>query len=255
MNKALALLRMLPATQSLAPSLSSNPRPLLQLLPTISSSNPLTSFSRRRFAESKTDEEVNRERTLGVPKETLEDTQDCFQLWKAWGEHCNSTTAAQIGSIVQMPNSKLQHWLTLFILEVRRQDISVFPPASLHHITAGLMRHLRWNGRSQVNLFRDCVFFCDFRASLNAETSRSAHRSQRGAVVEQRSPRRCHSTELARHTCILQRTVFFCIEWEGAPTAEKLTLSNTGECQGERPYLCYTEDISKNHPEGLKGKA
>ena len=48
---------------------------------------------------------------------------------------------------------------------------------------------------------------------------------------------------------------FFYIEWEGAPTAEKLTLSNTGECQGERPYLCYTEDISKNHPEGLKGKA
>ena len=44
----------------------------------------------------------------------------------------------------------------------------MFPPASLHHITAGLMRHLRWNGRPQVNLFRDCDFH-DFRASLNAE--------------------------------------------------------------------------------------
>ena len=56
----------------------------------------------------------------------------------------------------------------LFILEVRKQDGSVFPLASLHHITAGLMRHLRWNGRPQVDLFRDCDFH-DFRASLNAE--------------------------------------------------------------------------------------
>ena len=67
-----------------------------------------------------------------------------------------------------MSNSKLQHWLVLFILEGRKQDGSVFPPASLHHITAGLIRHLKWNGRSQVNLFHDCDFH-DLRASLNAE--------------------------------------------------------------------------------------
>ena len=110
---------------------------------------------------------MRRERTLGVPKKTFEDTKYCFQLWEAW-EHRNTTTAVQIGSIVQMSNSELQHWLTLFILEVRKQDGSVFPLASLHHITAGLMRHLRWNGRPQVDLFRDCDFH-DFRASLNAE--------------------------------------------------------------------------------------
>ena len=41
-------------------SLSSNPWPLLKLLPTSSSSNPPTSSSRRRFAELKTDEEEHR---------------------------------------------------------------------------------------------------------------------------------------------------------------------------------------------------
>ena len=70
-----------------------------------------------------------------------------------------------------MSNSELQHWLTLFTLEVRKQDGSVFPPASLHHSTAGLMRHLGWNGRSQVNLFRDCDLH-DFRTLLYAEMKR-----------------------------------------------------------------------------------
>ena len=56
----------------------------------------------------------------------------------------------------------------LFILEVRKQDGSVFPMASLHHITAGLMRHLRWNGRPQVDLFHDCDLH-DFGASLDTE--------------------------------------------------------------------------------------
>ena len=44
----------------------------------------------------------------------------------------------------------------------------MFPLASLHHITAGLLSHLRWNGRPQVNLFRNWDFH-DFRASLDTE--------------------------------------------------------------------------------------
>ena len=51
------------------------------------------------------------------------------------------------------------------------------------------------------------------------------------------------------------RLFFFCIEeWEGAPTAEKLTLSNTDNRTPRREALSslYTQDISKNHPGGLK---
>ena len=62
------------------------------------------------------------------------------------------------------------------------------------------------------------------------------------------------TTELARHSYLLQQTVFCIEEWEGAPTAEKLTLSNTGNRTPRREALSslYTEDISKNHPGGLK---
>ena len=59
----------------------------------------------------------------------------------------------------------------MFTLEVGKQNNSVFPLASLHHITAGLMRHLRWNGRPQVDLFHDCDFH-NFGASLDTVMKR-----------------------------------------------------------------------------------
>ena len=48
----------------------------------------------------------------------------------------------------------LQHWLTHLILEICKQDGSPFPPNSLHHITAGLMRYLRWNSKPEIDIFR-----------------------------------------------------------------------------------------------------
>ena len=52
--------------------------------------------------------------------------------------------------------------------------------------------------------------------------------------------------EFARHSCILQQTVFCIEEWEGAPTAEKLTLSNTGNRAPRREALSllYTQKTS-----------
>ena len=55
--------------------------------------------------------------------------------------------------------------------------------------------------------------------------------------MEQRSPRRHHSTELARHSYLLQQTVFCIEEWEGAPTGEKLTLLNRGNRTPRREAL------------------
>ena len=96
----------------------------------------------------------------------------------------------------------------LFILEVRKPYGSMLPPANLHHITAGLMRHLQWNGKYKLT----CSVTVTFVTSLNAEmkrlqreevgsqeeTSISAHRSQqRGADVKQRILRIPHSTDFA----------------------------------------------------------
>ena len=73
--------------------------------------------------------------------------------------------------------------------------------------------------------------------------------------MEQRSPRRCHPQSLLDTVIFYNGLFFFCIEeWKGAPTAEKLTLSNTGNRTPRREALSslYTQDISKNHPGDLK---
>ena len=163
-----------------------------------------------------------------------------------------------------MSNSELQHWLALFILEVGKQDGSIFPPASLHHITAGLMRHLRWNGRSQVNLFCD---FHDFWASLNAEMKKlewegvEAKKRQAEVLTEPNEELMWSKGLLGDatpqslvDTVIFYNGLYFALRSgkEHRQLRSSRCQIEVIECQGERPYLCYTEDIFKNHPGGLK---
>ena len=76
-----------------------------------------------------------------------------------------------IGTITEMSNRELQHWLTRFILEIHKQDCSPFPPNSLHHIAVGLMRYLRWNGKPEIYIFHNSNFMA-FWVSLDAEMKR-----------------------------------------------------------------------------------
>ena len=157
----------------------------------------------------------------------------------------------------------------LFILEVRKQDGSVFPLASLHHITAGLMRHLRWNGRLQVDLFRDCDFH-DFRASLDTGMKRlqregiGAKKRQAEVLTEANEELMWSKGLLGNATpqSLLDTVVFYNRLFSALRSGKEHRQLRSSPCQvqvierqGERPYLRYTEDISKNHPGGLKGNS
>ena len=267
---------MFPATQSLAPpfhpthhhfssSFSNLPTSSSSNPPTSSSSNPPTSSSRCRFAEPKTDEEVHRERTLWVSKKTFEDTQYCFRLWEAWKEHRNIATAVQIGSIVQKSNSELQHWLTLFIQKAGRQHVSTGKLAP-HYCWFDDTPQVEWKAPSRplpwlwLSWLSGFTRHRDAKASAGGsfsqkETSRSAHWSQQGADVEQRSPRRYHSTELARHSFFYNGPYFALRSgkqhWQLRSSRSEIQVI---ERQGERPYLCYTEDIFQESPRRPKMK-
>jgi hypothetical protein len=58
----------------------------------------------------------------------------------------------------------------------------MYPPNTLHHLVAGLLRHMRGNGR-QVDLFQD-PGFSTFRASLDAEMKRMS-REGVGSKIKQ----------------------------------------------------------------------
>ena len=103
-----------------------------------------------------------------VPKKNHEDTKYCVNLWEEWRNHRLQHTTATIPLLLEMTNTDLQHWMTRFIMEVRKKDGSIFPPNTLHHIRCGIMRHLRTNGKPALDFFKDPEF-ADFRASIDAE--------------------------------------------------------------------------------------
>ena len=152
--------------ESLLPSFSTTAQIIPALPPSLS--HPTTSSSLQcYFAPAKTD--IEEARRSGIPKKTLENTRYCLNLWKEWITYRHQTTSDTIMTEIEnMTNHQLEHWLTWFVLEVRKKDGCVYPPASLHHICAGLMRYFRWNGKPETEIFKDSQF-ANFRATLDGE--------------------------------------------------------------------------------------
>ena len=69
-----------------------------------------------------------------------------------------------------MDAHSLQHWMTHFILEVRKKNSEEYPPNTLYHLVCGIMRFLRQNGK-QMDFFKDDIF-ANFRSSLDGEMKR-----------------------------------------------------------------------------------
>ena len=64
----------------------------------------------------------------------------------------------------------LQHWITRFILEVRKNG-EEYPLITLHHLVCDILRFLRQSGKPQLDFFKDDVF-AGFRSSLDGEMKR-----------------------------------------------------------------------------------
>ena len=103
---------------------------------------PTSSSRNCKFAASKTDEDISRERLQGVPLKTQEDTKYCVSVWKEWCAHQAETYGDSIPALEDISISEFQHWLICFILEVRKRDGTEFTPQSLYHLCTGLQRFL-----------------------------------------------------------------------------------------------------------------
>ena len=123
-----------------------------------------------RFAAPLTEGEIVEVRQAGIPEKTKRDTRYCLNTYTAWKTHTEKMSNTTITPLEKMSKQEIAHILTRFVLEVRKKDGSVYPANSLHHIIAGLQRHIRASG-CQVDLFKEEVFG-DFRSSLDAEMKR-----------------------------------------------------------------------------------
>ena len=254
----------------LSSSSASGPPSIPNPLPTSSSlySAANQALPLYRYALPKTDEEVNESRISSIPKKTLDDTKYCFKLFEDWRKQRQEATGGVIGNLCTLPDSQIQHWMSRFILEVRKRDGNVYTPNTLHHITAGVMRHLRWNGRPDIDFFRDSQY-SDFRQSLDAEMKRlqslgiGSKKKQAEVLTEADEDLLWAKGLLGGKTpkMLLDTVVFYNGLYFALRSGREHRQLRHSPCQievmekpGERPYLLYHEDTSKNHPGGLKGR-
>ena len=185
--------------------------------------------------------------------------------WRYYREISSGTV---IPAIDELDLPILASHLSNFILEVRKKNGDEFPPNSLHHIISGLQRHLRFNGKPAVDFFNDTAF-ADFRMNLDAEMKR-LQRKGLGLKKRQAEPLTLEEEELLWNKGLLGSTnpqvlvdtmLFMNGLYFALRSGDEHRQLRFDPCQielieqaGQRSYLKYTEDISKNRPGGLKGR-
>ena len=220
-----------------------------------------------RFAQPKTDVDVRKAKQAAVCDKTQQDTKWCVNIWNLWREQRNPSNG--IPPVIDAQNLEaLPQWLSRFILEVRKRTGDPYPPETLYHIVCGLVRHIKI-GRADVDFFNDKIF-ADCRTILDSEMKRlrKAGIKTKGLKAEplsldeeellwKRGILGDHSPDALLNTVFFQIGINFALR----SGAEHRALRHGENCQivvveqtGQRPYLQYTEDCSKNNQGGLQGR-
>ena len=197
------------------------------------------------------------------------DTAWCIKLWNEWKEAREITSEEKIPTdICKLSPQQLQHYLSRFVLEVRRKDGTEYPPNTLYHVVCGVMRFLQQNGQPQVDFFKEQVY-ADFRTTLDAEMKClqqdgiGSRKRQAEPLTEEEEDLLWEKGILGEHSPqALLNSVFFyngiCFALRSGEEHRRLRFKESQiqvvEKPGERAYLAYTEDSSKNHQGGLKGR-
>ena len=142
----------------------------------------------------------------------------------------------------------------------------MYTPNTLHHICCCLMRHIRLSGNPQVDFFKDPEF-SDFRASLDAEMKRlqadgvGSKKKQAEVLTEgeentlwEKGLLGDASPQTLLDTIVFYNGLYFALRSGQEHRQLRRDPSHVIEQPGQCPYLKYTEDVSKNHQGGLKGR-
>ena len=226
----------------------------------------------QRFATPKSDEEVEKARKARIPKNTRANTRYCMEIWNKWSSYRNSIVDKEhiIEDITSLDNSTLQYWMSRFVLEIRKKDGTEYPPNTLHHICCGILRHLQESGGVEIDFFK-VVAFAEFCATLDGEMKRlqslgiGAKKHQAEPLTEEEEEQLWQTGQLGDHspqalvdtTCMLFiHGIYFALRSSHEHRNLRFEPAQIEfiDHPGEKAYLRYTEDISKNNPGGLRGR-
>ena len=159
----------------------------------------------------------------------------------------------------------LSYSMERFVLEVRNKLGNEYSATTLHHIVCGIMRFIR-SEQAFIDFFSDPEF-AEFRQTLDGEMKRLQSKGIGSQVrkAEVLTPEEeellwtkgflgDHSPQALLNTVFFMNGLYFALR--SGSEHRNLRLNppqiRVVETSGKRPYLQYTEDISKNNQGGLK---
>lgn len=130
------------------------------------------------------------------------------------------------------------------------------------------MRYLRNNGQPDIDFFKDCAF-ANFRMILDSEMKKlqrkglGSKRRQAEPLTADEEEKLWTSGQLGDHChqALVDTILFMCGTYFALRSGQEHRALRSCpsqielvEQEGQRPFLRYTEDASKNHQGGLKGR-
>jgi hypothetical protein len=106
----------------------------------------------RRFAKPLTREQARQQTQPYIPKRTQQCNTWALGVFKSWADSRNQETPVDAPKCAtdllqaQHPLAKVDLWLALFVLEVRRVDGEYYPPSTLQNILIPSLQREPWSG-------------------------------------------------------------------------------------------------------------
>ena len=187
-----------------------------------------------------------------------------MNVWKEW-----TTYRLSVCSPLDCPPhlllctpQQLDYWISKFILEVRKADRAPYPPNSLHQIVCSIQRYVREH-RPAVNFLKDAEF-AGLRRTLDSEMKHLRAegcgvmpRAEPLTVEEENQLWQCRLLGECSPQALLDTMLFLCGMYFALRSGQEhrnLVMSQikiVEPTNGSPSYIAYTENVSKNHSDGL----
>lgn len=225
-----------------------------------------------RFGNPTTNAEIESIRKSGVPVKTKMNTNWAINVWNSWAKERVCVEEAEkdhelCNNFVDMKVEAMVFWLPKFVIEVRKEDTTQYPPDSIYSLICGLQRCLKNNDRAEISIFSDSMF-ARFRQVLDAQMKQlrstgKFNKVSADIVTEAMEDKLWelgllgdHTPQALSDTLLFYIGMFFALrggeehrKLRHDPCQIVLHESTTG-----RSYLTYTEDTSKTNQGGLLQK-